>query len=213
MGYAEQQRQPGKHLTGIAVVIVFHLLLGWALANGLAHDVIKLIKPVTETVIIEDKPKPPPPPEPPPPPPKMVQVMPTFVPPPEVQIQQPQIQQPVIANTSPVAPATFAPPSPPAPPAPVQSAAPPAVGIVCPNSAQVRADVKFPTQARRDGLQGDVLIEFTLGANGEVKDIDVKSSSNRVFNSPAIAVVRTFKCNGQGRDIRVLVPFSFKLTD
>ena len=212
MGYAEQQRQPGKHLTGIAVVIVFHIILGYALASGLARDIVKIIKPVTETVIIEEVKKPPPPPEPPPPPPKMVQVMPTFVPPPEVQIQAPQIQQPVIANTSPVAPTTFAPPAPPAPPAPATASAP-AVGVVCPNSRQIQADIKFPTQARRDGLQGDVLIEFTLAANGEVKDVDVKSSSNRVFNSVSINAVRQFKCNAQGRDVRVQVPFSFKLTD
>ena len=212
MGYAEQQRQPGKHLTGIAVVIVFHLILGYALASGLAHDIVKIIKPVTETVIIEEVKKPPPPPEPPPPPPKMVQVIPTFVPPPEVQIQAPQILQPVIANTSPVAPATFAPPTPPAPPTPATASAP-AVGIVCPNSRQFIADIKFPTQARRDGLQGEVLIEFTVGANGEIKDVDVKSSSNRVFNSVSINTVRQFKCNAQGRDVRVQVPFSFKLTD
>lgn len=213
MGYAEQQRQPGKHLTGIAVVIIFHLILGYALATGLASNIVKIIKPVMETTIIEEVKKPPPPPEPPPPPPKMVQVMPTFVPPPEVQIQAPQIQAPVIANTSPVAPTTFVPPSPPAPPTQVTSTAPPAVGVVCPNSRQIQADIKFPTQARRDGLQGDVLLEFTLAANGEVKDVDVKSSSNRVFNSVSINAVRQFKCNAQGRDIRVQVPFSFKLTD
>ena len=87
MGYAEQQRQPGKHAVGIAVVIILHILLGWALASGLARDVARIVLPVTETVIIEEKKKPPPPPEPPPPPPKTVVVQQTFVPPPEVQIQ------------------------------------------------------------------------------------------------------------------------------
>ena len=212
MDYAQQQRSPGKHLAGITFVIIFHLALGYALMNGLATKVMNVIKQPLETKIIEEVKKPPPPDTPPPPPPKMVQVMPTFVPPPEVQIQAPQIQQPVIANTSPVAPTTFAPPSPPAPPAPATASAP-AVGVVCPNSRQIQADIKFPTQARRDGLQGEVLLEFTLAANGEVRDVDVKSSSNRVFNSVSINAVRQFKCNAQGRDVRVQVPFSFKLTD
>lgn len=212
MGYAEQQRQPGKHAVGIGVVIILHILLGWALASGLATKAVRIILPETEAVIIVDKPKPPPPPLEPPPPPKQVVVVQTFVPPPEVQIQQ-QLQPPVIQNTTVVAPPVFAPPTPPAPPAPIAPPAPVSVGIACPNSQQIRSDIKYPTQARKDGLQGEVLIEATVGANGEIKDVEVISSSNRAFNSISINSVRLFKCNAQGRDVRVQVPFSFKLSD
>jgi len=212
MGYAEQQRQPGKHAVGIGVVIILHILLGWALASGLATKAVRIILPETEAVIIVDKPKPPPPPLEPPPPPKPVVVVQTFVPPPEVQIQQ-QLQPPVIQNTTVVAPPVFAPPTPPAPPAPIAPPAPVSVGIACPNSQQIRSDIKYPTQARKDGLQGEVLIEATVGANGEIKDVEVISSSNRAFNSISINSVRLFKCNAQGRDVRVQVPFSFKLSD
>lgn len=211
MNYAEQQRQPGKHLTGITIVIIFHVLLGWALASGLARKVVEVVKGPLETKIIEEVKKPPPPDTPPPPPPKMVQVMPTFVPPPEVQIQSPIQQAPVISNTSPVAPPVYAPPAPPAPP--VAAAAAPSVGVACPNSREVRAEIKYPAQARKDGIEGDVLIEFTVTTSGEIKDIEVKSSSNRVFNSASINATRAFKCIGQGRDVRVSVPYSFKLTD
>ena len=212
MGYAEQQRQPGKHAVGIGVVIILHILLGWALASGLATKAVRIILPETEAVIIVEKPKPPPPPLEPPPPPKQVVVMQTFVPPPEVQIQQ-QLQPPVIQNTTVVAPPVFAPPTPPAPPAPIAPPTPVSVGIACPNSQQIRSDIKYPTQARKDGLQGEVLIEATVGANGEIKDVEVISSSNRAFNSISINSVRLFKCNAQGRDVRVQVPFSFKLSD
>ena len=212
MGYAEQQRQPGKHAVGIGVVIILHILLGWALASGLATKAVRIILPETEAVIIVDKPKPPPPPLEPPPPPKQVVVVQTFVPPPEVQIQQ-QLQPPVIQNTTVVAPPVFAPPTPPAPPAPIAPPTPVSVGIACPNSQQIRSDIKYPTQARKDGLQGEVLIEATVGANGEIKDVEVISSSNRAFNSISINSVRLFKCNAQGRDVRVQVPFSFKLSD
>ena len=209
MDYAQQQRQPGKHLTGIVVVLIFHVFLGWALVSGLARKVVEVVKGPMTTKIIEEVKKPPPPDTPPPPPPKMVQVMPTFVPPPEVQIQSPVSQSP-ISNPTPVAPPVYAPPAPPAPVAPVAA---PSVGVACPNSQQIRTEIKYPAQARKDGTEGEVLVEFTVATSGEIKDIEVKSSSNRVFNSVSLNSVRQFKCNGQGRDVRVPVPFSFKLTD
>ncbi len=209
MNYAEQQRNPGKHLAGMSIVVLLHIALGWALMNGLARKVVEVVKGPLETKIIEEVKKPPPPDTPPPPPPKMVQVMPTFVPPPEVQIASP-VSAPVISNVTPVAPPVYAPPKPPAPPV---AAAAPSVGVACPNSREVRAEIKYPMQARKDGIEGEVLIEFTVATNGEIKDIDVKSSSNRVFNSAAINATRLFRCNGQGRDVRVQVPYSFKLSD
>ena len=89
MDYAQAQRNPGKHLTGIGIVVVLHVLLGWALVSGLARKVVEVIKAPIETKIIEEV-KPPPPPEtPPPPPPKMALPPPSFVPPPEIQIANP----------------------------------------------------------------------------------------------------------------------------
>ena len=208
MDYAQEQRSPGKHLTGIVIVIILHVALGYGLMNGLATKVMDVIKKPLETKIIEEVKKLPPPDTPPPPPPKMVQVLPTFIPPPEVMIQAP-VTAPVISNRTAVAPPVYAPPAPPAPVA----VAPPSVGVACPNSQEIRTNIKYPVQARKDGLQGEVLIEMTIAANGEVKDVDVKSSTNRAFNSVAIAASRQFKCNGQGRDVRVQVPYSFKLVD
>ena len=208
MDYAQQQRSPGKHLTGIVVVIILHVVLGYALMHGLATKVMNVIKQPIDTKIIEEVKKPPPPDTPPPPPPKTVQMPPTFVPPPEVMIQAP-VSAPVISNRTAVAPPVYAPPAPPAPVA----VAPPSIGVACPNSQEIRTNIKYPVQARKDGLQGEVLIEMTIGANGDVKDVDVKSSTNRAFNSVAIAASRQFKCNGQGRDVRVQVPYSFKLID
>ena len=90
MDYAQQQRNPGKHMTGLVVVSILHLILGWALVNGLARKVVEVIKGPIETKIIEEvKPPPPPPPENLPPPPKFAPPPPSFAPPPEVQIQNP----------------------------------------------------------------------------------------------------------------------------
>ena len=208
MDYAQQQRQPGKHVTGITVVLVLHVIVVYALVTGLARKAMDVIKQPMTTKVIEEVKKPPPPDTPPPPPPKLVQIIPTFVPPPEVQISSP-VQQVVISNPTPVAPPVYAPPKPvvAAPPAP------PSVGTACPNSQQIRTEIKYPAAARKDGIQGEVLVEFTVATNGEIKDVDVKSSSNRVFNSVSVNAVRQFKCNAQARDVRVQVPFSFKLTD
>ena len=209
MDYAQQQRSPGKHLTGIVAVLILHAVLGYALINGLATKVMDVIKKPTETKIIEEVKKLPPPDTPPPPPPKMVQILPTFVPPPEVMVQAP-VTAPVISNRTAVAPPVYAPP---APPAPVAAVAPPSVGVACPNSQLIRTEIKYPPQARKDGLQGEVMVEFTLTTSGEIKDIDIKSSTNRAFNSVSISATRQFKCSAQARDVRVQVPYSFKLLD
>jgi len=109
LDYAEQQRAPGKHAVGIGIVLGLHLLLGWALVNGLAQRMIEVIKAPIETKIIEEvKPPPPPPPENLPPPPKFAPPPPSFVPPPEINVNPPPTPAPTITTTQ-VAP----------PPAPV----------------------------------------------------------------------------------------------
>ena len=71
MDYAQQQRNPGKHLSGFMIVVVLHVVLGWALLNGLARKIVEVVKAPIETKIIDEvKPPPPPPPENLPPPPK-----------------------------------------------------------------------------------------------------------------------------------------------
>ena len=206
MDYAEQQRSPVKHLVGLAAVLLLHIVVGYALVNGLARKMVEVIKSPMETKIIEEANKPPPD-DTPPPPPKLAPLPPAFVPPPEVQIQAPAAPQPTISNTTSV----VAPVKPP-PPAPVVHA-PPSVGVACPNSQKVRAEISYPAQAKRDELEGNVLIEFTVAADGAIKDIDIKSSSDRVFNNVSINAVKQFKCNAQGRDVRVSVPFVFKLVN
>jgi protein TonB len=69
--YADQQRSWGKHAPSILVVIVMHILIGWALVSGLARKVVEVIKAPIETKIIEEIKKPPPDLPPPPPPPKL----------------------------------------------------------------------------------------------------------------------------------------------
>jgi protein TonB len=83
------------------------------------------------------------------------------------------------------------------------------VAVACPNSDSVRAGVPYPPQAERLGLAGNVLVEFTVGPSGEVRDVVAVRSSNAVFVDVATKAVAKFRCNGQGHDVRVKVPFVF----
>jgi protein TonB len=169
--YADQQRKPGKHLVGFGIVVVMHILLGWALVSGLARKVVEVIKNPIETKIIEEVKPPPPPPENLPPPPKLAAPPPSFVPPPEVVVNQPQQQQPTITTTT-VAPppAPFAPAPAPAPAAPAAApavAALPAIGNV------TSCKPEYPPAALKADATGSTRIRFNVGADGKLAGAEV----------------------------------------
>jgi periplasmic protein TonB len=210
MQYGQAQRNPARHSIGFAVVVMLHAVVVYALVTGLARKVVEVIKEPLEAKIIE-APKPPPQAPPPPPPmPKLEAAPPPFVPPPEVLIQAPPpVQAPAIAVTQstppPAAPVIAAVAPPAAKPVPV------AVGVACPNSQKVRAEVAYPREAQRQELTGETLVEFTVDRDGRVADAQVVRSSHRGFDAVSLATVRLFKCVGQGQDVKVQVPFVFRL--
>jgi len=218
MDYSQRHADPKRHLVGITVVILFHLLVVWALVSGLAKKVVDVVRAPIETKVIEEIKKPPPPPEVVvPPPPKLEAPPPPFIPPPEIQIATPPPPQPTITATTPTpppAPVVIAPappppaPAPPAPPAPATASA----GVVCSNYASVMGDVAFPREAQRQGIErGEATIQFTLTASGEVKDIKALRSTHQIFARNSIRIVSEYKCQGQGRDLTVTVPFAYKM--
>jgi protein TonB len=182
LNYAEQQRNPGKHVIGFGIVIVMHVLLGWALVNGLARTVIEVIKGPIETKIIEETKPPPPPPENLPPPPKLAPPPPSFVPPPEVVVAPPPTPAPTITVTpvapppAPpmvIAPVAPAPPEPP-PPAPPRVAARPAIGNV---RSCAPGPNDYPSIAVRAEATGTTRIRFTVDASGKLSGTDVVKSA------------------------------------
>jgi protein TonB len=215
MDYAQEQRNPSKHLVGITVVILLHVALVYALLNGLATKVLEVVKKPLETQIIEEvKPPPPPPPQQLPPPPKFIAPPPPYIPPPEVQVNVPPPPNAIQTTTSvvPVETPPIAAVAPPAPPAP--AAAPPApqsARAACPNYAKAFGDSAYPREAIKDGIdRGEAVMRFTVGANGEIKDVTPVSSTNRAFVRAATSIIREFKCVAGGRDVVFEVPFSFK---
>ena len=224
MNFAQRQRDPRRHLVGFTFVILLHALIVYALVTGLAKKVVDVVRAPIETKVIEEIKKPPPPPEiVVPPPPRLEAPPPPFIPPPEVQIATPPPPQPTITAVTPTPPpapvviapepppVVVAPPAPPAPPPPV-AAAPVSASVVCSNYSTVMGEASFPREAIKAGIEkGEALIQFTLGPNGEIKDIKTLRASNSIFARNSIRLVGEYKCQGQGKDVIVQVPFGYKV--
>jgi protein TonB len=224
MDFSKRQSDPRRHVVGLTVVILFHVAVVYALVTGLAKKVVEVIRAPIETKVIEEVRKPPPPPEVVvPPPPRLEAPPPPYIPPPEVQIAAPPPPQPTITAvtpTPPPAPVAIVPappppaPAPPAPPPAAPPAPPPTVtaGVASSNYTTVMGDAGFPRDAIRQGLEkGEALIQFTLTASGEIKDIKALRASHPIFARNSIRIVGEYKCQGQGRDVIVTVPFGYKL--
>jgi periplasmic protein TonB len=177
--YAEAQRNPGKPV-GLIVVIVLHVLMGWILISGLGKRMVEVaLKPVETKLIEEIKPPPPPPPENLPPPPKNLPPPPSYVPPPEVNVNPPPVQAPTITTTTvappPQPPVSIAPaPTPPAPPAPPRVAARPAIANAS-SCAPTRDD--YPPAAIRAEATGITKVRFNIDETGKLVKIDLVRSA------------------------------------
>lgn len=213
MDYSQPQ-QGSRRLLGFGIVVLLHVVIAWALAAGLARKVVEVVKgPIEVKVIEEVVKKPPPPPEVLPPPPKMAAPPPPFIPPPEINIAPPPVPAPTITAVTPEAP-----PAPQAPviAKPVETAPPPqpairSAAVECTNYREVMGAISYPREALLEGIEGQVIIEFTVTADGRIKDPVVRNSSNRIFNRVSLSTVGRLNCPGQGRDVRVQAPIDFKI--
>jgi periplasmic protein TonB len=84
MDFSKRHDSPHRHLVGIAVVVLLHVLIVYALVNGLGQKVVELVRAPVETQLIEEA-KVAPAPEPKPPEPKPPEPKPPEPPPPEPQ--------------------------------------------------------------------------------------------------------------------------------
>lgn len=166
--YASRQRKPTKHLIGLGLVVVLHLLLFWAISSGLARAFVKKIKGPVEAVLLEDA-KPDIPPPPPPPPPKNLPPPPAYVPPVDVPVSNAAPAANAIAAVS-------ATPQPVAPPAPAVVAKDPVRTAAVVNSANCEKP-EYPSASRRLEEEGTVGLRFLVGADGKVVQAEIEKSS------------------------------------
>ncbi|MGM9480941.1 ABC transporter substrate-binding protein [Roseateles sp. NT4] len=130
-----QEKQGASRFTGFGIVVLIHVVAIYALASGLARDIVKKVTGPIDVKVIEEKVKPPPPPEKVvPPPPDLKAPPPPFVPPPEFQVTAPAPPAPAIVSTQvqpPAADVRPAPPPAPVPPPPVARTGPVKAAMVC----------------------------------------------------------------------------------
>jgi protein TonB len=214
MDFAQQQRNPTRHLIGITVVVLLHILVIYALLTGLARTAIEVIKkPMTATIIEEVKLPPPPPPPPPKKiiePPKAQAPVQPYVPPPDIPVQAP-VEQPVISApsiTPPTEPHVIAPPAPPAPPAPK-----PAIrkGIV----PIERVEPIYPREAIRAGIpKGHVVARLFIDEKGLVTEVRiVESDPPGVFDKETKRALSLWKFQAEGEKFVGEIDLTFTLKD
>ena len=169
--YASRQRKPTKHLVGLGLVVLLHLLLLWAINSGLARSFVKKLKGPVEAVLLEEQKPDIPPPPPPPPPKNLPPPPPSYVPPVDVQVNAPPPVNAIAAVSN-----TPQPPAPPSP-APVSTApaAPVRTGAVV-NSANCEKP-EYPSASRRLEEEGTVSLRFLVGVDGKVIQAEVDKSS------------------------------------
>ena len=209
---------PSSRVKGIVIVVVLHVLIGYALVSGMARKGLNLMKKPLEAVVIQEVVIPPPPP---PPPPKKVELPkelpkvqappPPFVPPPDVPPPVTSTAPVIVAtHTPPPAPAVIAPPPPPAPPAPAPApvATGPkrsAIGVACPT--QVAPEM--PRKALQDGTEGVVKAQILI-KNGVVQEVTILSGP-RVFHAAVKSAIQQYKCVADGPEVLATQEFNFKL--
>jgi protein TonB len=202
MDFARQQRDPARHLIGIAFVVLIHAIVIYALVTGLARKAIEVIKKPLSATIIEEIKAPPPPPPPPPPrtivePPKAMQQ--PYVPPPDVPVTT-TTSEPVISAvtaTPPTEPVVIAPPAPPvveAPPAPPK----PAIrrGAV----PIERVEPIYPREAIKDNISnGRVVARLQVDEKGLVTGVTIVEANPRhVFDREVIRALSQWKFKPEG---------------
>jgi protein TonB len=173
-----------------------------ASAEGQIMDFIRIREDETLSIKNREKPKKPQPPKEPPPPPKLIiekQVKPTMN---RIKIEIPNIDLPSIAGGGPFL-GNWA-------------GNPLAEGDVLPI---VRIDPQWPREALVEGIEGYVVVEVTIGADGSVKDVRVlQSKPRRMFDRNVIRAVLKWKfkpriINGVAVERKAIQMLEFTLDD
>jgi protein TonB len=200
---------PSRRYKGIAVVVVLHLFIGWAIVSGTARNALVMLKKPLEAVVIQEVIIPPPPPPPPKEikPPESIKVdapPPPFVPPPDV-APQTTSNAPSITSvaTPPTTSAVIAPPPVAAPPRPAPNRQD--LRVACPT----QVPPEMPRKAIQDGSEGVVKAQ-ALVKNGAVQEVTILSGP-RVFHAAVKAAMMQYKCTADATEVVATQEFVFKI--
>lgn len=151
-----------RRMISLGLVGLLHVVLIYALASGLAQNLVKKGLDEIKVATVEEKPEVKPPP---PPPPKLEEPPPPFVPPPDI----------VIETAAPVTNAITTQdkaPTPPAPPKPAPIASTP-ISIGKPHVC----GQAYPDISIRMKEEGTTTLAFTVETDGSVSNVSVANSS------------------------------------
>jgi protein TonB len=73
---------------------------------------------------------------------------------------------------------------------------------------------EYPTQLKRDGVSGIVMVKCTIDEKGNVTDTHVEKSSNEAFDAPAEAALKKWRFKPAQQDgapvaVKVSIPVKF----
>ncbi len=190
MDFARQQRDPTKHMIGIAFVVLVHVLVIYALMTGLGRAIVEVVKkPLSATIMVQ-------------------QIVQPYVPPPDIPVPTPQAE-PVISavtTTPPVEPHVIA---------PVAVAPPPKPAIRQGISCNKQDKPVFPREAIRAGVQkGTVHATLSVDERGNILDVRITSADPpRYFDRAVHDTLMEWKCLGDGTKYLATVEVGFTLRD
>jgi protein TonB len=87
-----------------------------------------------------------------------------------------------------------------------------------PSPRGMRAEPQYPFEMKRQGINGEVVLQFLVDSQGDVRDVVVIKSSHREFESPAIQAVQKWKFRagrkgGKAVTTRMQIPIAFNLNE
>jgi protein TonB len=198
------------------VVVLLHVLIGWALASGLARKAVEIVRKPIEARLIQEEIAPPPPP---PPPPQVERIKdtpkvqapppPPYVPPPEVATAAPAPVIQAVQSEVPKAPPAIEPPAPPAPPPPEPKPAvvKQEISVACPGYQAVLAQA-LEEAIERIGLPGTVNTLIKIRGS-QVVEVLPQSGPKEYFKY-VVAAVKRMRCSAGGADeVQVTLPVIF----
>jgi protein TonB len=156
-----------RRAISIGVVALIHVAAIYALATGLASQLVQKGLEEIKAEVVQEKP-PDLPKTPPPPPPELQKPPPPFVPPPDINLQTQAAPTSITQVTTAI--------TPPPPPAPPKPQAPPVTTPISIGKAH-ECQSKYPPLAMRLGHEGTVLVGMTVETDGSVANVHVLQSS------------------------------------
>jgi len=159
-----------RRAISIGVVAAIHVVAIYALATGLASQLVQKGLEEIKAEVVQEKP-PDVPKTPPPPPPELQKPPPPFVPPPDINLQTEAPAQSITQVTT-----TITPPPPVAPPK-VAAQPPPVTAPASIGKAHECGSRYSPPLATRLNHEGVTTIGFTIQADGTVTNVHVTESS------------------------------------